>query len=151
MIRQELLVRDLAFLVLAEDDRLAELGYSYGNISHGGASDSGRVDESVDQLVMTWLDGRFAQDDVVRQRVCLTVVGPAVRASTNLHQEILGHAGQCLLTRAAGRGPIKAVTLSRPRVLQKVGAELVTVGFDVYSRAAACTPEEIFLQAKQAL
>ena len=51
-IKTEELARDLAFLQLAEDDQLAELGYHYGNIKPRSTPDMGPIDESTDVLIM---------------------------------------------------------------------------------------------------
>ena len=134
-IKPESLVRDLAFLQLAEDDQLAELGYHYGNIRPRSTHDVDAIDESADALIMNWSDGVLDRDNVFRQRVCLAVVGPTVRASKDLLQETLKRAGDSLLAAADSRPPIIAVTISTPHIMQGVGGELVTVGFDVFSPA----------------
>lgn len=132
-IRPGALVRDLAFLQLAEDDHLAELGYHYGNIRPRSTHDVDAIDESTDALIMNWSDGVHDRDNVFRQRVCLAVVGPSARASKDLLQETLRHAGDSLVTGTDSRPPIIAVTITKPHIWQSVGGDLVTVGFDVLS------------------
>lgn len=134
-IKTEELARDLAFLQLAEDDQLAELGYHYGNIKPRSTRDMGPIDESTDVLIMNWADCLVDRDDVLRQRVCLAVVGPSVRASKDLLREALRHAGESLLAVADSRPPIIAVTIAKPHLRQSVGGHLVTIGFDVFSAA----------------
>lgn len=129
------LSRDLAFLQLAEDDQLAELGYHYANIRSRSAHDSGLVDESVDALVLNWADRHADRGDVLRQRVCLSVVGPSARASTGLLRETLARAGKSLLAVADSRPPIVAVEIAKPHLQQSVGGDLVTIGFDVFTTA----------------
>jgi hypothetical protein len=134
-IKKELLARDLAFLQLAEDDQLAALGYHYGNIRPRCTRDMGLIDESTDVLIMNWADCLLDRDDVLRQSVCLAVVGPSVRASKNLLRETLRHAGESLLAVADSRPPIIAVAIAKPHIQQSVGGHLVTIGFDVFTAA----------------
>ena len=68
-VKTELLARDLAFLQLAEDDQLAELGYHYGNIKPRSTRDTGPIDESTDVLIMHWSDCVLDRDDVLRKGV----------------------------------------------------------------------------------
>lgn len=126
------LVRDLAFLHLAEDDKLAELGYHYGNIRPQCAHDASAIDETIDALIMNWIDSCVDPGGIIRQRLCLAVVGPSVRVSKDLHRAALSRAGEYLLSRAEYRSPITAIRIGRPHVMQSVGGTLVTVGFDIY-------------------
>jgi hypothetical protein len=136
-IRTGSLTRDLAFLQLAEDDRLTELGYHHANIRVRSIRDTDPVDESADALILNWSDRALDRDDMLRQMVCLAVVGPSARASRNLCREVLGNAGKSLLSIADTRPPIIVVTAARPHLQQSVGGHLVTIGYDVFS-AARC-------------
>ena len=85
-VKTELLARDLAFLQLAEDDQLAELGYHYGNIKPRSTRDTGPIDESTDVLIMHWSDCVLDRDDVLRKGVSRGSRTSA-RASKNLLRE----------------------------------------------------------------
>jgi hypothetical protein len=128
-----LISRDLAFLQLAEDDHLAELGFHYGNIIQRSVHDMRPIDESSDALFMSWTDCVFDHGDILRQKLYLSVVGPSARGSKSLHREALRYGGGVLLAVAGSRPPIIAVKVAKPHMQLSVGGALITIGFDVFT------------------
>ena len=123
------LARDVAFLLLAEDDDLARLGFAHATIHPRTAYDRRPVDRRTDGLVLTWSIA-VPVDDVVRQRVVLSVHGPSARSDRFVHRA-LSRAGRVLTDAVLPRPPLLAVLPSAPRRHRAVAGDVVPVGFEV--------------------
>ena len=128
--------RDETFLLLAGHDGLAALGFDYATIRPTRADDPSPVDDGENLLVMRWFVPRPSGDGAVRQRVCLSVLGPIARSSALLTRQVLRVAGDALLARQAARLPVTSIQVSTPHLQQSLLGTLVTTGFDVVARSS---------------
>ncbi|MET0189566.1 MAG: hypothetical protein ABW212_11240, partial [Pseudonocardia sediminis] len=126
---------DETFLLLAGHDGLASLGFGYANIVATRVDDPSPVLGDTDVLVLRWGPAYPMADGAVRQRVCLSVLGPTARSSALRTWEVLSVAGDALLSRHAADPAGTSIEVSAPHLQQGLVGRLVTTGFDVLTHS----------------
>jgi hypothetical protein len=126
------LARDRAFLVLAGDDGLSALGYHYGTVRVLVPDEPAEPRYTTDTLLMSWSAPEPTPRGTVRQRLWLNAAGPDGEGPHRALGDVLRRAGEVLFDRSSALAGCATVEAARPRILRKVGDELVTTAFDVH-------------------
>ncbi|ALE73588.1 hypothetical protein Ae168Ps1_0421 [Pseudonocardia sp. Ae168_Ps1] len=126
------LARDRAFLALAGDDGLAGHGYHYGTVRVLVPDEPAEPRYTTDTLLLSWSAPEPTPRGTVRQRLWLHVTGPDGQHAHRAPGDVLRRAGEVLLDRNSALAGCATVETARPRILRKVGDQLVTTAFDVH-------------------